>query len=211
MMNHRKRSGFTLFELLVVLSVMSVVSTIGVTAYSRVTGVWRVSALRMEMASNAEYIFETIRRDIENVPSSLRTGQAIRGTDVLNEEVNYRRVPLDNDTLVLPVLQVGGKGLSERIAVKYHIQRNGTDHVLARTAGPMGGSDPNGSSLMVSDVNRANVLSMDIQYLSAGVWQPVWSGPTHPEAVRVALTLAGKGQREVEQITRSAVFPIRVK
>lgn len=211
MTSHRKRSGFTLFELLVVLSVMSVVSTIGVTAYSRVTGVWRVSALRMEMASNAEYVFETIRRDIENVPSSLRTGQAIRGTDVLNEEVNYRRVPLHTRTPGAPRAAIGQYGPFRTDCREQPHPAKRHRPYPARTVGPMSAGDPNGSSLMVSDADRANVLSMDIQYLSAGEWQPVWTGSTHPEAVRASLTLAGKGQREVEQITRSAVFPIRVK
>lgn len=206
-----KRSGFTLFELLVVLAVMSVVSTIGVTAYSRVTGVWRVSALRMELGTNADYIFETMRRDVENVAASIRTGQAVQGIDVLSEEWNYHRVPLDNDRFVLPLIQTGINGITERLAVKYHIQRDGAEHLLVRTVGPMDGSEPNGSSLIVSDGDRLDVLSMDVEYLHEGGWESRWTGPHNPEAIRVSLTLAGKGQREIEQIIRSAVFPIRVK
>lgn len=204
----RRHAGFTLFELLVVLAVMSVVSTIGVTAYNRVTGVWRVSALRMELGSSAETILESIRRDMENVPSARRTGLAIQGVDVLSEEVNYRRVPLDNDRLILPIVQTNLNGMTERLAVKYHIQRDTAGNHLVRTSGPMDGSEPAGATLFLND---ANVLSLDVQFLDGGAWKPVWTGPDHPEAVRVALTLAGRGTRQVEQITRSAVFPVRVK
>lgn len=204
----KSHAGFTLFELLVVLAVMSVVSTIGVTSYNRVTGVWRVSALRMELATSAETILESIRRDMENVPSARRTGLPIQGVDVLNEEVNYRRVPLDNDRLILPIVQTNLNGMTERLAVKYHIQRDATGGQLVRTAGPMDGTEPAGATFLISD---ANVLSLDVQFLDGGAWKPVWTGPGHPEAVRVALTVAGRSTREVEQITRSAVFPVRVK
>ena len=116
MLKNFQTRGFTLFELLVVLAVMSVVSTIGVTAYSRVTGVWRISAMRMELGSTADNIFDTIRRDLENVASSRRTGQVIQGIDVLSEDAMFGRVPLDNDRIVLPIVQVGLNGTAERLA-----------------------------------------------------------------------------------------------
>jgi len=204
----RSRSGFTLFELLVVLAVMSVVTTIGVTAYSRVTGVWRVSTLRLSLAANASTILDSIHRDMENVPSARRMGQSIGGVDVLSEETHFRRVPLDNDRLILPVLQANASGFTERAAVKYHIVRDAEGDRIVRTSGPMDGSEPAGSSLILSDTR---VLALDLQFLDGGEWKPAWTGPEHPEAVRVSLTLAGSGVREVEQITRSAVFPVRAK
>lgn len=200
--------GFTLFELMVVLAVMSVVSTIGVTAYSRVTGVWRISAMRMELGATADTIFSTIRRDMENVVSSRRTGQAIQGIDVLSEDAMYGRVPLDNDRMVLPIVQTGAQGTSERLAVRYHIAREGgAPDQLTRTLGPMDGSEPNGASQVIAD----NVLALDIEYLSGGVWQPAWSGAGQPEAVKVNLTVSGNAQWRGEQVTRSAVFPVYVK
>lgn len=199
--------GFTLFELLVVLSVMSVVSTIGVTAYSRVTGVWRISAMRMELGSTADNIFDSIRRDLENVASSRRTGQIIQGIDVLSEDAMYGRVPLDNDRIILPIVQVGLNGTAERLAVRYHVQRDGIPGQLIRTLGPMDDTEPNGASQVIAD----NVLALDIEYLSAGAWQPAWSGAMQPEAVKVNITLSGVGQWRNEQIARSAVFPVYVK
>lgn len=202
-----RQGGFTLFELLVVLSVMSVVSTIGVTAYIRVTDLWRVSAMHMELGATAEDIFENIRRDMENVASSRRTGQAIQGMDVLSEAALYGRVPLDNDRFILPILQTGASGTSERLAVKYHVQREGTPNQLTRTLGPMDGSEPAGASQSIAD----NVLALDVEYLSGGAWQPAWSGAVQPEAVRVNVTVSGAGQWQAEQVTRSAVFPVYVK
>jgi len=207
MVRNAQSHGFTLFELLVVLAVMSVVSTIGVTAYSRVTGVWRISAMRMELGATAEDIFTSIRRDVENVPSSRRTGQVIQGIDVLSEDAMFGRVPLDNDRMVLPIVQVGPYGTAERLAVRYHVQRDGLPGQLTRTLGPMDGTEPNGSSQVVAN----NVLAMDIEYLSAGAWQPSWSGESQPEAVKINITLCGVGQWRGEQITRSAVIPVYVK
>lgn len=200
-------SGFTLFELLVVLAVMSVVSTIGVTVYARITDVWRVSAMRMELGATAEDIFRSIRLDMNNVVSSQRTGQAIRGVDVLSEKDVYRRVPLDNDYVVLPILQTGTNGATERLAIKYHINREGGADALTRTLGPMDGSAPGGASQVIA----ANVLALDVEYLSDGTWQTAWSGTQQPEAVRVNITLTGSNQWRSEQITRSAVFPVYVK
>jgi prepilin-type N-terminal cleavage/methylation domain-containing protein len=199
--------GFTLFELLVVLAVLSVVSTIGVTAYSRVTGVWRISAMRMELGATADNIFNSIRRDLESVASSRRTGQVIQGIDVLSEDAMYGRVPLDNDRIILPIVQVGLNGTAERVAVRYHVRRDGAPDQLTRTLGPMDGTEPNGASQVIAN----NVLALDIEYLSAGAWQPAWSGAEQPEAVKVNLTLTGSGQWRNEQITRSAVFPVYVR
>ena len=207
MMKNAQTCGFTLFELLVVLAVMSVVSTIGVTAYSRVTGVWRISAMRMELGSTADNIFDTIRRDLGNVASSRRTSQAIQGIDVLTEDALYGRVPLDNDRIVLPIVQVGPNGTAERLAVRYHVRRDGVPDQLTRTLGPMDGTEPNGAWQVIAN----NVLALDIEYLDAGVWQPSWSGASQPEAVRVNITLSGAGQWRGEQIARSAVFPVYVK
>jgi len=207
MVKNSQTRGFTLFELLVVLAVMSVVSTIGVTAYSRVTGVWRISAVRMELGATADDIFTSIRRDLENVASSQRTGQVIQGIDVLSEDAMYGRVPLDNDRIVLPILQVGLNETAERLAVRYHVRRDGVPDQLTRTLGPMDGTEPNGSSQVIAN----NVLALDIEYFSAGAWQPSWSGAMQPEAVKVNITLTGAGQWRNEQIARSAVFPVYVK
>lgn len=207
MAKNSQTGGFTLFELLVVLAVLSVVSTIGVTAYSRVTGVWRLSAMRMELGSTADDIFNSIRRDMENVASSRRTGQAIQGIDVLSEEAMYGRVPLDNDRIILPIIQVGLNDTAERLAVRYHVQRDGFSDQLTRTLGPMDGAEPNGASQVIA----SNVLALDIEYLSGGAWQPSWSGSAQPEAVKVSITLSGADQRRGEQITRSSVFPVYVK
>lgn len=207
MKRNAANKGFTLFELLVVLVVMSVVSTIGISVYVRLTEVWRISAMRMELGATAEDIFQSIRLDMNNVVSSQRTGQAIRGVDVLSEKDVYRRVPLDNDYFILPILQTGANGTTERLAIKYHINRESGTDALTRTLGPMDGSEPGGASQVIAD----NVLALDVEYLSAGAWQPAWSGTTQPEAVRVHITLAGSNQWRSEQVTRSAVFPVYVK
>lgn len=209
-MTHPKQNaGFTLFELLVVLAAIGVVSTIGVGAFFNVTDVWRQSAFRMELGDKAERVLDSIKSDIERVAATSRTGQALRGTDALTEEDRYERVRLGDDRIVLPLVQKGPEGATERLAVKYHVQRMDAPRVLTRTIGPLDGSEPAGASQPIgSDVS---VLSLEIEYLAGGTWQDGWSENHHPDAVRVSVTVGGRQSRPHEQITRSRIYPIHVK
>lgn len=204
-----KQAGFTLFELLVVLAAMGVVSTIGVGAFFNVTDAWRQSAFRMELGDKAESVLNSVKADIDRVAATNRTGQAIQGTDGLTEKDRYERVRLGDDRIVLPLVQKGSDGTTERLAVMYHVQRNDAPRVLTRTIGPLNGTEPAGARQEIgSDVS---VLSLEIEYLDKGTWQDGWSENHHPDAVRVSVTVGGQQSRPYEQITRSRIYPIHVK
>ena len=207
MERNRNLAGFTLFELLVVLAITGVVSTIGVGAFFKVTSVWRQSAFRMELGDTAESLLDSIKADMDRVASSDRIGQAIKGVDSLNSEVTYNLVQLADDRVVLPLVQKDVNGKTERLAVMYHVQREGNSHVLTRTIGPLGGAMPGGAFQEIAQ----GVLCLEIEYLSGGAWHDSWTETFNPEAIRVSVTVNGQLSRPDEQISRSRVFPIHVK
>jgi hypothetical protein len=97
----------------------------------------------------------------------------------------------------------------QRVDVRYHIQRTGGAYALMRTVN-LPGAPPNaaGTSVKVAD----GVIAMRIEYLGKrpeAVWQEEWTRPRTPGTVRVSVTLADP-DRFYEQVSRKAVFPIKV-
>lgn len=203
------RRGFTLIEILVVLAVLGVVSTIGFTAFFNVAGAWRLSTFRLDLGRTAEAALDAIEADINHLASSRRTGHALKGIDVLNEQVKYQgMVRLEDDRLILPLIRSGREGKTERLAVQYQVDReSGSDFVLYRTFGKLDGSTPEGARTPIAE----GVLTFEIQYLDGGTWHDQWDADHHPEGVRVSMTVMGPRPRTQEQISRSAFFPIHVK
>lgn len=201
----QRTAGFTLFELLVVLAIMGIVSTIGIGAFFNMTGAWRLSTFRMDLGDAADGVLNAIKDDLDHLPSSKLSGQAIQGVDFLNDEAKYQDlVRLEDDRLVIPIVQTGLNGKTERLSVQYRVQRENTPHVLTRgdfAAGPESG----GQTI------AEGVLSFELAFLKGDTWQPAWSEPYNPDAIRVSVTLQGAYPRVNEQISRSAILPIHVK
>ena len=208
MTNRKKRYGFTLLELLVVLVILSVVSTIGVKAFTKMVTLWGDSAARMEVDAKCATIFDTMRQDMERVASAQRTGYSIQGVDHLEIEHQVNRHKPEDDSIVLPVRQRShGTGFWEELAVRYHISRDGAAFGLMRTVGPNDGTTPSNASQLIDE----QVIAMNIVYLDAdNTWQKEWSQSELPTAVRVSLTVS-LPNRPYDQVSREAVFPIHVR
>ncbi|MCF6286226.1 MAG: prepilin-type N-terminal cleavage/methylation domain-containing protein [Candidatus Hydrogenedentes bacterium] len=208
MTNSRIRRGFTLLELLVVMAVLSVVTTIGVRAFGNMVTLWGDTSASMELDANCASIFGTMRQDLERVASAQRTGRSIQGVDRLETEQLVNRYKPEDDSIVLPIRQRNlGTGPWEELAVRYHINRDGGALGLMRTIGPNDGTTPAGATQLIGE----KVVAMNIVYLSHdNTWEKEWSRSELPAAVRVSLTVS-LPDRPFEQISREALFPIHVK
>ncbi|MBX3180395.1 MAG: prepilin-type N-terminal cleavage/methylation domain-containing protein [Candidatus Hydrogenedentes bacterium] len=199
----RSNSGFSLFEMLVVLGVLGVVSTIGIGAFFNLTSAWRLTTSRLELGDSAASAIKAIRLDLADMPSARLTGEALRGVDVLNEEVRYEDlVRLEDDQLIIPVVQRDLEGKTRRAGIRYAVDRSEGKHVLRRY--PAGIPDAPGQEV------AAGVLSFEVHYLDGGAWRKAWSEPRNPEAVRVSVVLQGQSRPD-EQLSRSVIIPIPVK
>lgn len=209
MRGRRSRHGFTLLELLVVIVLMGVATSLGMTMFSKVSDTWRRTEIHTELNDRAMSAFEQMRRDFTEVLSAKVSGFAMRGTPRTTQDNRFFRIPLEHDRIVIPVELPGRSGKpSQHANIGYHIERKGGAYTLVRTTGPLGPEDPTANRLKVAD----GVLAMRIEYLDdseGGTWRTGWSRPTLPDAVRVSLTLMDP-VRYFEQISRKAVFTIKV-
>lgn len=208
-MSHRRRhqAGFSLIEMLTVLAVLSVVTTVGVAAFHRVTSVWRTDAMRIELENRATHIFETMQRDFDAVlPARLSNAEFI-AEKRLNEAHRYQGVRLEDDRFVVPIeYQDPHVGRMRTGAAMYSIDRAGALPVLVRTLGPLGSEAPEGARLEVGE----GVLTMRCRYLTDGQYQDAWEASGLPEAVEVNLTLHHPDRPWI-QIARKAEFFIHVE
>jgi type II secretion system protein J len=207
-MTRRKRcKGFTLIEIIVVLSLLAVSTTLGMIMFSRVSDTWRQTTIRTEMNATADVIFDQMRRDFTEVVPPKLSGAAVRATQQSARDNRFFRVALEDDQVTIPVEIVAGPdGRLQRLDVKYHVDRKDGAATLMRTSSLPGA--PDGTTVKVAD----GVLAMCVEFAGKGpaaAWKREWTGPSAPSAVRVSVTLMDS-DRPYEQIARKAVFPIEV-
>lgn len=203
-----RRAGFSLIEMLVVLAVLSVVTTLGVSAFASITGSYRATQRVFNLEHVAQQVFESVERDCAAVTSAELCGVAVRGERKMEEQVRYGRVPLENDRLILPISYYNPvQGGVERMMAMYQIERGAGPARLVRTVqGGYSAEPPGGASTVVAE----GVLSIRFEFFDGKTWQQGWDATAHPSAVRCSVTVFDL-DRPGEQISRSAAFPIRVR
>lgn len=205
--------GFTLVELITVLAVLTVVSTLGTMAYLQIDGRWRSVHKRTELHAAADAIFAQMRGDFANLLAPRRTGLALSGETATyrDEDIGgYWQVAFDDDRLILPVeLFNSAEGVAERRRVMYRIDREPPLPVLVRSEGPLDAAVPAGAAMALPPGRAPGVLAMAIEYLQDGEWGRTWDRAGAPDAVRVSLTLRDRNRPD-EQIARRAVFAVQV-
>lgn len=203
--------GFTLVELVVVIGIFSVVTTIGVTVFGSLTSAWNETKMLTELDFAASEIFESIHQDLADVMSSELAGSAIRGKHkTFRDEIKFRDRLLGDDDIAFPIQTSGraNRSLSGG-TVRYHVSRQDGGHVLVRNLGGLGEQMPVGGLVPIAD--RVDTIRFRCEYSSpdTGEWRDEWTEVGHPSAVRVSVTLQHK-TREWLQVSRKAVFQINV-
>ena len=209
----RGRRGFTLVEMITVLAVLTVVSTLGTMAYLQIDGRWRTVHKRAELHAAADAIFVQMRGDFANLLAPRRTGLSLSGeTDTYRDQDlgGYWQVAFDDDRLVLPVeLFNAAEGVAERRRVAYRVDRTASPPVLVRAERPLDAAEPAVSVTPLPAGHAPGVLAMAVEYFKDGEWRRTWDRAGAPDAVRVSLTLRDIN-RPNEQIARRAVFAVQV-
>ncbi len=208
-----RSGGFTLIELLISISILGVVTGIGINAFVGLTGAWHDTKTLADLDSIADDALNTIQTDVLDVLSFELSGVSIRGEDRATEDQRFFDRILEDDTLVIPVqtTQAGRRRLGGN-TVQYHVERNANAQVLRRTVGVLEAEIPQSGRAAVTDEQRANVIRFNVEYLvpSSSDWVAEWQEDALPAAIRVSLVLADPYRGDL-QVSRKAVFPIYVR
>lgn len=203
----RLRDGFTLLELLTVMVLMGVATTLGITMLFKVSDTWRETARYTELEEQANRVFDEMRQDFASLASFTLYGTAIRGVPRNASDARYAGVVIEDDTVILPaILALKPNEAPQRVDVAYRISRENGQCILLRSVRVPGVAE---TPVKVAD----GIVAMRIEYQeqsSDGTWQAGWNKPGHPSSVRVNLTLEDP-IRNNEQVSRQAAFPIRVE
>ena len=208
MRHERRNPGFTLVEMIVVIGVLGVVSTIGCIMFGRFLVAERVVIGRTDLDQEAQSVFDAMGRDFRQVLSAELSGVSLRG--ILAEAKltgdQYPNLAVEDDQVIIPVQRVVEGTYDEPGQVRYFIKREGRQTTLTRVIGGLYERNPNSQGGGLSE----RVAAMRIEYLdkTSRGWQPIWDKPELPQAVRVNLMLMG--DHPLEQVSRKAVFPINV-
>lgn len=205
-MKNLRKSGFTLLELLVVIALLAVATTLGVTTLFKSTDVWNIYRTRAELDARADNIFETMRADFAAVVDPGDTGVPLVGASATAQDQRFHMVPLADDSVRVPVLLTSAQGgLFAPAGVLYGIDRAGGRNALVRTATELGGQPGAESGTAIAE----GVLQMKVEYAPAdgSPWVAAWDRPDLPRAVRVSLTLTDPDTWR-DYVARKAVFPL---
>jgi len=200
--------GFTLLELILVVALLSVVTSLGVSIFMKVSDAWDVTHAQTEMEARAGYLFDQMGQDFGQMVSHKLTGASIVSESQTAQDTRFFRIPLRDDRVTIPVELAPRPGQPpQRVEVTYNIERKDGACTLMRSTRVAGAKGP-GTSVAVAD----GVIAMGIEYAGktpGSAWQAPWTQAGIPGAVRVNVTLMDP-DRIGQQISRKAVFPILV-
>ena len=209
----RRRGGFTLLEVLVVIAILSIVSGLGTSAFVSVTSAWNERKSITELDAQAQQAFESIRRDLSDTLSYELSGIAIRGTS--HDAVDTGTVPAAHnadDNIAIPVQGASAGRTRQRAAlVGYRMDRGAANGSLVRTIGDLEAKFPTAGKLEI--IPGVRTIAFRIEYLSndpGPLWVGDWQGPGHPGALRISLTLEDPDRPDF-QISRKAVLRVHVQ
>ncbi len=198
-----KRSvrGFTLIEIIMVLALMGIATSMGVTVFYKAIDAWSKVETRAELNAKASNIFESIRKDLTEAASAKVSGVAVKSAKGVALAAKDAAAA-ESDILTIPVST--DKGL---VSVTYRLApTEGGGSALARVVGDEKRLPaPN-------DYVQNSVAALKIEFLAQEAnsnWQPAWDKPVMPAAIRVSMLISDP-DRPYLKISRKAVFPVKV-
>lgn len=203
----RQPFGFTLFELLLALTIVSVMSTIGATGFFKLTTYWNDLLLTQRSNHIATEVFAAMAADFENTLSAEVTDISLHGQrSDFEDNRRFWRLDFEDDQISLPVEAYNpALGAWERRLVRFRIDRTDGEPRLLRYARPLDA----GPSAEKQTASFAGVTGMRIHYFDGETWRNEWQEKFMPDAVRVSLAIM-EDRRVDKHLARMATFRIYV-
>ena len=210
----RESSGFTLLELLVVITIIGIVMAIGTSTFYGVMAAWNERRTVAELDAQADAVLESIRRDIADTLAYDVAAVPIHGdTATIEDTRTYPHAQHPDDTLLVPIRAVDpNRPLAVPANVGYRVERAADGGILMRTVGPLGGGFP--TTNRSERMPPARVLGFSVEYLSTepgALWTDAWSRGEMPAAIRVSLAIEDVDRPDQFQVARQMVFPVHVR
>lgn len=210
-MNNRTkyaRSGFTLLELLVAASILSVVSTIATVGFFKLTNQWGTILSKQHTEDVAHNAFTSFHSDIERVvPFELFEVPLEGQASNVEDQRKFWRIMLENDKIELPIEEVDpATGQRSLQVIRYEIDRSEETPWLVRYVIAEG---TNGARSLKISKAFPGILGMRISYFDGQLWKNQWTDTHLPSAIRFSITLVDD-IRLTTQIARVTTFRVRV-
>ncbi len=197
-----RRGGFTLFELIVSLAILSVVSTLAVGAFINANGYWNELRAAVQLDQNATAALDSLRDDFGQVLPSRLSNTALHGrTGTVTDDSHSWRTTFEDDRVEMTVDQYNTASKQrETVTVAYFIDRQHGVPRLVRTAG---------ASAATETVVAPNIAGLRFAWFDGKQWLDAWEQPGLPRAVRASLSMVDP-HRPDRNLARTAVFNVNV-
>ena len=207
-------AGFTLLELLVVVSIVGIVTAIGTSTFYGVMAAWNERRSIAELDAQADAALDSIRQDLAETLSYEVSGRSISGESRTVEDTRTFPPALhQDDQLLIPVRAIDpNRPLAVPANVGYRVERTGDSGILVRTIGSLGDGFPDTNRMEL--MPQARVLGFSVEFLatdSDALWMPAWSEQELPAAIRVSLSIEDIDRPAQFQVARQMVYPVRVR
>jgi len=199
----RRTSGFTLIELIVVIGLLGVVTTLGVRTYGAMSGHWNDAKATIAMHDAAGRALESIRRDLHNTAPASFTGQGVLGEPGTRQDPDlFWGVALTDDSIVIPVPDPDDPG--RLLLVRYLIERAWHTPRLVRAAS----YDGLNSRVAVAE----GVVSLAVRYRedATGPWLATWNHDRIPAQVSLNIVVMDS-RNPARQLARREVVTLHAR
>ncbi len=200
----QRRSGFTLLELIVVIGLMGVVSTMGAVMFSKMLGTWTGLKSHTDLDRRAQWVLEDIGKDVAAMISPSLAPDA--------HLVGLKPEGADSHLLVLPVALPGMGGRTVGGFATYHVfepDEETVEDTLVREIQMIDDEFADAQRVTVAK----GVKAFGVKFAAKdGQWVDKWDENDEglPNAIRISLTMADPDNPYRDRVTRMAVFPILV-